>query len=101
MNLKEMVEEMTKGRYVVWIDDKEDAKLTPDYMESHFVAIVGSIQEGKTLCDEKQKKEREERGRAVTRYRITGMANDYICSEDLDEDAMRQIMENMKKMRSQ
>lgn len=90
MEFAEISLKLKEGKYVVWVDDKQDAPLTPEYLEAHFVAFADSTDDGYELCGKLQKQEREQEGRATTRYRISGLNGDYVCSEDLSaEDAIR------------
>ncbi len=94
MRYPEISEALDGGKFVVWIDDKESA-LTPEYIETHFVAIVDFLEEGYDLCSQLQEKERQANGKAETRFRISSRNKDYVCSEDLDHDAIVKILEKM------
>ena len=92
--MPEITKAMDQGRFVVWIDDKTSA-LTPEYIEAHFVAIVDSLEEGYDLCAQLQDEERKKDGIATTRYRISSRGKDYVCSEDMNEDAIIEILKKM------
>lgn len=94
MKYSEISKALDEGKFVVWVDDKESA-LTPEYIETHFVAIVDLLEDGYDLCSQLQEKERQANGRATTRYRISGRSKDYVCSEDMDEDAIIEILKKM------
>ena len=94
MKYPEISKVLDQGKFVVWVDDKESA-LTPEYIEANFVAIVDLLEDGYDLCSQLQEKERKENGRATTRYRISGRSKDYMCSEDMDEDAIVEILKKM------
>ncbi len=94
MKCSEMSKALDEGKFVVWVDDKESA-LTPEYIEANFVAIVDLLEDGYDLCSQLQEKERQTNGKANTRYRISGRSKDYVCSEDMDEDAIIEILKKM------
>ena len=91
MKLIEILENLNSGKFVVWIDDKKNAALTPEYMETHFVCLVDSLEEGYNFCTDIQKKERESSGKSTTRYRISGLKEDFVCSEDLDQETIERL----------
>ena len=95
MKFPEIIANLREGKYVVWIDDKQDAPLDPEYLEAHFVAFVDSIDGGYKFCDELHTGERNQYGRAITRYRISGLHEDQICSEDLTVEEITRITENL------
>ena len=94
MKHPEISRSLDEGKFVIWIDDKISA-LTPEYIEAHFIAIVDFLEEGYDLCSQLQEKERQTNGRASTRYRVSSRSKDYICSEDIDMDAMVDVLKNM------
>jgi len=59
------------------------------------VAIVESRDYGIYICDMIHEKERQKHGRSVTRYRISAIGDDYVCSEDLNEEQSNLIINNM------
>ena len=91
MQITEIVDGLRKGRYVVWIDDKQNAEHTPEYLESHFVSFADTLEEGYEFCTALQEKERSTSGISSTRYRITGLKEDFVCSEDLNEETMSRL----------
>ena len=91
MKAKEIVEYAKKCKYILWVDDKIDAELTPDYIEKNTIAIVGDIDYGILICDRLHEKERSNLGRALTRFRISG-PSEYVCSEDLSEEQAKKII---------
>ena len=94
MKYSEISKALGEGKFVVWIDDKESA-LTPEYVEAHFVAIIDALEDGYNLCSQLQEKERKEYGRATTRFRVSSRSKDYVCSEDLNQDAIVEILNKM------
>ena len=95
MHAKEIHEYAQKGGVVIWIDDKQDAPLTPEYLERNTVAIVDSLETGRYVCSELHKRERGCLGRAVTRYRLSGRDVKDVCSEDLTYEQMEKIVSQM------
>ena len=94
MKYAEISKSLDEGKLVVWVDDKTSA-LTPEYIEANFVAIVDLLEEGYDLCSKMQEKERQENGKATTRFRISSRSKDYVCSEDMEADTMIDILKNM------
>jgi hypothetical protein len=82
---------------VVWLDDKT-GRMSPEYLETHVVAIVESVQHGYEMCNALHAKERERNGRAVRRYGISTRREHFMSLEDVDEDAMRSVIDNMQYM---
>ena len=91
MKIPEIIENLNNGKYIVWIDDKQNAALTPEYMESHFVRVVDSIEDGDGFCTSLQEEERKATGVSATRYRITSLKEDFVCSEDLDQEKLSHL----------
>lgn len=96
MKFEEILDKLNKGKFIIWIDDKQDAKLTPEYMESHVVHVADSLKEGHEFCINMQTGERISTGRATTRYRISSLKEDYVCSEDLDQETVERLMSSGK-----
>ena len=94
MKYAEISKALDEGKFVVWVDDKTSA-LTPEYIEANFVAIMDLLEDGYDLCSQLQEKERQEKGKATTRFRISSRSKDYVCSEDMDEDAIVEILKKM------
>ena len=90
MNAREIFSYYERGKYLVWVDDKIDKKMTPEYLETHTLFIAPSLDYAFDTCRKLQSKEREKTGRAITRYRISSseLAEDHVCTEDLTRDQM-------------
>lgn len=95
MRFEEIDEKLRQGKYIVWVDDKQNLPLTPEYIETHLVSIVESPDYGFDLCKRLQDSEREKNGRAMTRYRISGMDEDYVSSEDLEPENVAEIIKEL------
>ena len=96
MNFREIVEATRSGKYLVWIDDKQNGDLTPEYIEQHFVTLVDSAEEGREFCGRLHEEERNAYGKAITRYRISrGKGEDYTSLEDLSAEDMARIAEGL------
>ena len=95
MKVADIIQGLNAGKYVMWVDDKQKADPTPEYLEANFVGFADTPLEGKEYCNQLQRAEREKNGRATTRYRISSLNEDYVCSEDLDEPTTRKVVENL------
>lgn len=93
MKSGKILDALKRGKYIIFVDDKKDAPLTLEYLETNFVTLVGSPDEGYTFCQGLQNQERSEKGRATTRYRISRPEEEYVCLEDLAADDMKRIAE--------
>ena len=95
MRFEEIDEKLRRGKYIVWVDDKQNLPLTPEYVETHLISIVESLDYGFDLCRRLQERERNKSGRAITRYRISGMNEDYVSSEDLEPEIVAEIIKDL------
>lgn len=80
METAEMIEEMRRGRYVVWLEDETTEHLIADYLAEHpeyvagrAVKIVDTISDGYDLCTRLHDEETERKGKATTKYRISNL----------------------------
>jgi hypothetical protein len=84
MDFIKIMDELNKGRFVVWIDDKVNAEMSEDYMKKNFVGFADNLEKAAMLCRDLQDAERDKSGRSSTRLRITSSFDDYVCSEDTE-----------------
>jgi hypothetical protein len=82
----DIMKALNQGKLVVWKDDGKTEGMDEDYMRDNFVGVAKDMEEAAKICRDLQDAERDKHGRALTRLRITGAFDDYVCSEDSDED---------------
>ena len=93
--MKKIISALKRGKYIVFVDDKLDAPVDAVYLEKKTVAIADDRKAAEKICEEYQEKERKERGRAFTRYRISDGKSDYVCTEDLEAEDVISIAEKL------
>ena len=86
MKFEDIINEINKGRLVVWRDDGQSEQMNEKYMKENFVSLARDMEEAAKICRDLQDFERDRHGRALTRLRITGAFDDYVCPEDTDEE---------------
>jgi hypothetical protein len=91
MDFNKITEEISKGKLVVWKDDISQDAMTEEYMKDNFVGLADNLEEAAKLCRDLQDAERDSHGRALTRLRITGTFDDYVCAEDSEVDVKKWI----------
>ena len=89
MKFEEITEQLSRGKLVVWKDDLSQDAMTEDYLKDNLIGLAGNMEEAAKMCRDLQDAERDRHGRALTRLRITGAFDDYVCPEDSDEDARK------------
>ena len=87
MNFDEITKALHQGKLVVWKDDGKTDIMNEEYMRQNFVSFAGDMKEAARICRDLQDFERDRHGRALTRLRITGAFEDYVCAEDGEEEA--------------
>ena len=91
MKFDKIIEEMNKGRLVVWKDDGKTDAMNEKYMKDNFISFAESMEAAAKMCRDLQDAERDRHGRALTRLRITGTFEDYVCAEDSNEEVEKWI----------
>ena len=86
MEFDKIMEEINRGRLVVWKDDGQTDAMNEKYMKDNFVGFAENTEEAAKICRDLQDAERDKHGLALTRLRITGAFDDYVCSEDTKEE---------------
>ena len=91
MKFDDIIAELNKGKLVVWRDDGQSGQMNEKYMKDNFVSFAQDMEHAAKICRDLQDFERDKHGRALTRLRITGAFEDYVCEKDTDEEVKKWI----------
>ncbi|MBI5332104.1 MAG: hypothetical protein HZB65_00880 [Candidatus Aenigmarchaeota archaeon] len=69
--------------------------LTKEYLAENTVHIAKTREEGYEFCKTMHAIERIAHGKAITRYRVSGRGRDCVCSEDIEQETAKALMNDL------
>lgn len=97
---RDILDELKKGRYVIWEHDGVIKELTSEYLERYFVAFVDTPEDGYALCRRLQRKQFLEGEEPKTYIFSNKERDEHACVPNLTQEESEQVRRviNAKRM---